>query len=293
MDQKNKTYRRGAYIYGPKTAAGFARMQRLGIPKPPFALEQKITRHLAGIYKAEVDKYISEFLEEVKAGMPVQDADGIDETESEEIKRAAVQRAVGILAGRWAMEAAGFAYDPEAVESWFLKVLKADTEHFFKLFLPDASEKLKQGLFGLDSRLIFTKDIEAVMQDQIREAKKKVSLACLDLKWAFLSKLSDYASGKTDAADVKGIVDYIGDMPMKYGRFFARDQMSRFNKALTVATFKRAGVTKVRWCTCRDSRVRPTHAALEGEVFPINALPPEKDDYNCRCGLVPAGYEGE
>lgn len=75
------------------------------------------------------------------------------------------------------------------------------------------------------------------------------------------------------------------------GQFFARDQMQRFNKATTLAQFAAAGVTKVRWCTCHDGRVRETHKALDGQTFSINNLPPEIDDYNCRCGLIPAEYE--
>jgi SPP1 gp7 family putative phage head morphogenesis protein len=66
--------------------------------------------------------------------------------------------------------------------------------------------------------------------------------------------------------------------------------MQRFNKACTIATFKSAAVTKVKWVTCNDIRVRKTHKALNGQVFDVNNLPKEVDDYNCRCGLVPVEW---
>jgi len=76
-------------------------------------------------------------------------------------------------------------------------------------------------------------------------------------------------------------------------RFFARDQMQRFNKACTLATFQGAGVTRVKWVTSHDGRVRATHKALDSKIFPVGELPPEVDDYNCRCGLVPVAWEDD
>jgi uncharacterized protein with gpF-like domain len=88
-------------------------------------------------------------------------------------------------------------------------------------------------------------------------------------------------------------------------RLFARDQMQRFNKALTLSTFTDAGVTKVKWVTCHDARVRKrsyvdkngvfhrAHTELDGQIFGIKNLPVEIDDYNCRCGLVPVEWEDD
>jgi SPP1 gp7 family putative phage head morphogenesis protein len=70
----------------------------------------------------------------------------------------------------------------------------------------------------------------------------------------------------------------------------ARDQMQRFNKACTLSTFRSAGVTKVKWVTVGDIRVRKSHKALNGQIFDVNNLPKEVDDYNCRCGLVPVEW---
>ena len=66
--------------------------------------------------------------------------------------------------------------------------------------------------------------------------------------------------------------------------------MARFNKAVTITQYESAGVTKVKWVTSHDVRVRESHKALDGKVFDINNLPEELHDYNCRCGLVPVEY---
>ena len=73
-------------------------------------------------------------------------------------------------------------------------------------------------------------------------------------------------------------------------RLFARDQMARFNKACTLATFRSAGVTKVQWLTANDGRVRETHRMLNKKIFDVDNLPKEINDYNCRCGLVPVEW---
>lgn len=77
----------------------------------------------------------------------------------------------------------------------------------------------------------------------------------------------------------------------RMARFFARDQLSRLNKATTIATFINAGVTRVKWVTAHDARVRQSHKTLDGKIFNIDSLPNELDDYNCRCALVPVDNE--
>lgn len=39
--------------------------------------------------------------------------------------------------------------------------------------------------------------------------------------------------------------------------------------------------------TCKDERVRPTHAALDGKTFARGQRPPQLDEVNCRCWLIP------
>ena len=110
------------------------------------------------------------------------------------------------------------------------------------------------------------------------------------IKRRILQKIIDYATGVTEELDLDGLVKEAYTSTDHLARLFARDQMQRFNKACTLSTFRSAGVTKVKWVTVGDVRVRKSHKALNGQIFDVNNLPQEVDDYNCRCGLVPVEW---
>lgn len=73
----------------------------------------------------------------------------------------------------------------------------------------------------------------------------------------------------------------------------ARDQILKANSQLAAERMRRVGVTKYKWSTAQDSRVRPGHAALEGETIPMDSPPivdPKTgrrahagEDFQCRC----------
>lgn len=66
--------------------------------------------------------------------------------------------------------------------------------------------------------------------------------------------------------------------------------VSRLASVVTLAALEGAGVTRWRWRTQRDARVRPEHAALDGEIFasphPTEGLP--GNQWGCRCWMEPA-----
>jgi SPP1 gp7 family putative phage head morphogenesis protein len=76
----------------------------------------------------------------------------------------------------------------------------------------------------------------------------------------------------------------------------ARDQVLKANADLTRIRHQRVGVRSYTWSTSKDSRVRPGHAALEGQSFAWSS-PPVVDpsgrvahpgqDYQCRCVAIP------
>ncbi len=72
-----------------------------------------------------------------------------------------------------------------------------------------------------------------------------------------------------------------------FSKFFSRDQFSRFNRALTIATYDGAGAKWVQWVTVGDQRVRKSHRRLQNKIFRIDDLPKEYLDYLCRCALLP------
>lgn len=72
--------------------------------------------------------------------------------------------------------------------------------------------------------------------------------------------------------------------------FIARDQVQKFNGQLTMLRQTQLGVSRYRWRTALDERVRPEHSSREGEIFdwdnpPDGGAPGE--DYNCRCYAEP------
>ena len=76
----------------------------------------------------------------------------------------------------------------------------------------------------------------------------------------------------------------------------AVDQTLKTNAALTQDRFKKAGIEKYTWSTSLDERVRPMHAALEGQAFSFDDPPETNDDgetnnpgedYRCRCLAIP------
>jgi len=78
--------------------------------------------------------------------------------------------------------------------------------------------------------------------------------------------------------------------------FIARDQTLRTNALVNRARHEAAGVTRYRWSTSRDERVRPRHAELEGDSFDYDDPPVTNDagdrnnpgeDYQCRCIPLP------
>jgi|GEM_PF-1110486 len=87
---------------------------------------------------------------------------------------------------------------------------------------------------------------------------------------------------------------------MKRAKFIARDQIETFNGNLNKFRQQQLGVTKYKWSTAMDERVRgnpdgrypharPSHWAREGETFSWDD-PPEGghpgEDYNCRCVAI-------
>ena len=81
-----------------------------------------------------------------------------------------------------------------------------------------------------------------------------------------------------------------------WAKFLARDQMAKLNAEITQRAQQDAGITRYEWSTSDDSRVRKSHAELDGKIFSWDD-PPVVDatgrrchpgqDYQCRCVALP------
>jgi SPP1 gp7 family putative phage head morphogenesis protein len=82
-----------------------------------------------------------------------------------------------------------------------------------------------------------------------------------------------------------------GNVSESRAELIARDQTLKLNGQITKTRQENAGITKYVWSTSLDERVRPEHAALEGQTFDWNAPPAvghPGQDFQCRCVAIPS-----
>ncbi|WP_052019175.1 phage head morphogenesis protein [Pelistega indica] len=96
------------------------------------------------------------------------------------------------------------------------------------------------------------------------------------------------ASGKL-TKEIAAEIKEIGGVTDSRARLIARDQSSKANSALTQARHEELGITKYRWSTSGDERVRESHMANDGKIFSYDDPPPTGhpgDEINCRCVAI-------
>lgn len=299
------------YLYSAGTKAGFLRMKRQGIPRPLFSIEDKLAAVLRSRYRALARKLLKDLRTQCRASNITLDAapedDSLDsllkffdemkvefEKQQEEnekaIGRINLNTVANTLEHQWLEE------EPEEEPEYFVQKIdetfKAEQTDYLKRLLSDADGKTAQILqsFAIDKNKFFNDNMEAVRKLYLDNSIARIRGEEELIKRRVLQKIIDYATGKSATLELTDLVKEAYTSTDHLARLFARDQMQRFNKACTLATFTSAGVTKVKWVTVGDVRVRKSHKALNGQIFDINNLPREVDDYNCRCGLVPVEW---
>jgi len=307
----NYPFQRNGYIYSKNTSAGFLRMKRQGIPRPLYSIQDKLAAVLRSRYRALTRKLLRDLRTQCQASNITLDAAPEDDTldsllkffdemkkefekqqekNEKAIGRINLNTVANTLEHQWLEE------DQEEESEYFVKkmddVLKTEQKDYLKRLLGDADGKTAQILqsFAIDKQQFFNENMDAVRKLYLDNSIQRIRYEEEDIKRRILQKIIDYATGKSDELNLTDLVKEAYTSTDHLARLFARDQMQRFNKACTLSTFRSAGVTKVKWVTVGDVRVRKSHKALNGQVFDINNLPREVDDYNCRCGLVPVEW---
>lgn len=298
------TIKYAGYIYGPKTKAGFDRMKKHGIPRPIFSVENKVTNHLKKTYENILVKMLKDFKRiSNNTGLTTDSEletlasffDKLTKNENDVEKRANTVMALENLKREW-MESQDDEEFDEYSDEWRDKldnILFKNQSQFLKRLKEDGSDKFNNRLldFSIDKQKLFNDNMKGIrdlyLDNSIARIKGEENL----LKKRFLEKLNAWVLGETETLDLKDITNDLLDDTSRMARFFARDQMARFNKAVMISSYQNAGVTKVRWLTAGDGRVRTTHAQLNKKIFDIDNLPEEINDYNCRCGLEPVEWE--
>lgn len=287
-------------------------MQRQGIPRPLFSIEDKLAGVLRARYKALVRKLMKDLRTQCRqSNITLDSAPEDDNLESllqffDDMKKEMEkqqkenERAIGrvnlnavanTLEHQW-LEEDPEEELPEILTERIEGIFKKEQADYLKRLISDADGKTARILqsFTIDKQKFFDENMEAVrrlyLDNSIARIKGEEEL----IKRRILQKIIDYATGKSATLELTDLVKEAYTSTDHLARLFARDQMQRFNKACTLSTFRSAGVTKLKWVTCGDVRVRKSHKALNGRIFDIENLPPEIDDYNCRCGLVPVEW---
>lgn len=304
------------YVYSKGTREGFLRMKRMGIPRPVFALQDRMARILKSYYNELARTLLRDIKEAAEQTSATLDAKGPpkkneDETlkdlldyfdkvkkEAEDLNKkvsnqANMAAAENTLKHKWSEGDSVDQAKTERTRERIASMLdKEQDEYLYRLF-NDAGDHMRQVLttFSIDKQKLFNDNMEALKALYLDNSINRLTYEQEDIKRRMLQRINDYVTGKSPTLKFDDLTKIAYKWGDHLARLFARDQMQRFNKALTLSTFTSAGVTKIKWVTCHDARVRDTHKALDGQIFDIHNLPHETDDYNCRCGLVPVEWE--
>lgn len=314
---KNKyPFKINGYVYSKGTREGFLRMKRMGIPRPVFALQDKMAKALKTYYNELCRALLRDIKEAADQSRATLDAKGPpkkneDETlkdllnyfdkmkkEAEDLNKkvanqANMAAAENTLKHKWDQ---GDSVSPEKTEKTKLKIagmLDLEQSEYLGRLFDDAGERMQKVLteFSIDKQQLFNDNMEALKKLYLDNSIQRLGWEQEDIKRRMLERIHAYVLGESDTLKFDDLTKIAYQWGDHLARLFARDQMQRFNKALTLSTYTNAGVTKVKWVTCHDARVRESHKQLDGQIFGIRDLPPEVDDYNCRCGLVPVEWE--
>lgn len=304
------------YIYSPKTRQGFLRMRRMGIPRPLFSIENELAKTLGSRYRKLATQLLKDLKDKIKrSGITIDCAfvaDGKEEENLESLMKffdemgekmrkeqeeTASRANMGSVAN--SLEHEWFEEDQEELarlDEQFTgdieRIFKKEQKNYLERLLDDADGKTKRILqsFTIDKKKFFDDNMDEVRRLYVQNSLERIDWEQEDIKRAILKRITDYAMNRTDELKLDDLTKDAFNRGEHLARLFARDQMARFNKACTLATFRSAGVTKVQWLTANDGRVRKTHRMLNKRIFDVDNLPEEINDYNCRCGLVPVEW---
>ncbi len=299
------------YIYSKGTKAGFLRMQRMGIPRPLFRIEDRMARILKARYRELIQRCLSDLKREAAAANVTMDhapltQDSLDdlidffdemgkelkENQDKVANRANMGSVLNTLQHNWLDEEGNPTEDDEELQKKVDGALAENQRDYLKRLFDDADDRTQRILvsFEIDKNKLFENNMDALRKLYLDNSIQRIRGEEDYIKRAILQRIVAYVEGQDDTLELHDLMKLAYTKGDNMARMFARDQMQRFNKAVTLSTFASAGVTKIKWVTSHDQRVRDTHKALDGKIFDIKNLPPEVDDYNCRCGLVPVEW---
>lgn len=241
-------------------AASIRRAQKSAVPKLPLAEERALERYLTTLTRSAADEVRAQVARGVSLSdlLPLeQQLSGIRVRLAERVQSSEVSEIVDALGRR--------------VNARNL----ADTARVLRMS-PDALPPTLRSVLD-EFRRENVRLIGSVLDDQIAEVSEIVREAV--------------QTGRR-------VEDLAADIEARFGvsesraRLIARDQVLKASSAMTQTRMTAVGVTRYRWSTSRDERVRPMHRELEGQIFSWSDPPVTNEkgdrnhpgeDYQCRC----------
>ena len=299
----------------PGSKEAFLNHAKNGFPRPLFAAEERLRKLLKRQYAELIHELLSDFMRYAKnAGITPDvltvDSDGKDggtpdgvaafleqlqesdrqakDAQDKAKLKAALDNARINCGAKWRKRK-----EPDtSIQPLLFDVLLESQKNFMKKLGTQSNGALSNVIasFSVDKQKLYNDNMDNIRALYLDNTMERIQGEEDILKKRLLEKIAAYVSGKSDTLDLKEVTGQMLSSSSRMARFFARDQLARLNKATTISTFLNAGVTKVKWVTSHDVRVRQSHKDLDGQIFSIDNLPDEVDDYNCRCALVPAEY---
>ena len=166
-------------------------------------------------------------------------------------------------------------------------------------------DKFSKGVFEKESKALVGTNVfvsepwlEEKMSAFVKENVDLVSKWSDGLKSQAEEIIMRGARTGTNVKDIESeLKDRIGVVGSRYD-VIARDQVNKFNAQLSQTRHEAIGIDKYIWDTSQDERVRPNHAALNGESFSYDDPPMgggtsdddegnPGDGINCRCSAIP------
>lgn len=157
--------------------------------------------------------------------------------------------------------------------------------------IPTGAEDL---LVGID--IAPTAQDRAILTRWSREGTDLIHTVGQDLVAGLDEQVAEFARSGRPLSELSKVVQERLGIADRHADFIARDQVAKLNSALTESTQRAAGVTRYRWRSSTDQRVRPMHHALDGSIHswgdpPVTNKDGDRnnpgEDYQCRCVAIP------
>ncbi len=182
-------------------------------------------------------------------------------------------------------------FDDERIEKMVRGVIDKTNKRNHKELVKRVQDRV-----GIDSKeLTRLTDIEGQVSVLIQETQSWVeNLRDETLELYTENTLSALSEGKSQT-HVKSKYDGLDEKRRNHAKFTARNQIRNFTSITTKVRAQNIGITRARWITSKDERVRECHRVRNGRTFKLSEglysscdglhLQPGVD-YQCRCDYM-------